>query len=31
MNEGSHLTLEGLNEIQKIKLGMNKNRILVKI
>ena len=31
MNEGSHLTLEGLNEIQKIKSRMNKNRILVKI
>ena len=26
MNEGLHLTLEGLNEIQKIKSGMNKGR-----
>ena len=26
MSEGLHLTLEGINIIQKIKLGMNKGR-----
>jgi hypothetical protein len=26
MNKGAHLTIEGLEEIRKIKSGMNKSR-----